>query len=119
MRELTKIHKLITQCDGYIIEEGDDGFAFQILCQNYSLCIIVSWGGDWDHVSVHGMDIADNNFTPSWKDMCVVKDVIFELTETVMQFHPSIEHYINIHSHVLHLWKPQESEILLPPTEMI
>lgn len=44
--------------------------------------------------------------TPSWNDMCFIKDLFFEEHETVVQYHPAKTEYINNHPHCLHLWRP-------------
>lgn len=35
--------------------------------------------------------------------------------ETVIEYHPSKENYVNIREHCLHLWKPQNTAIPVPP----
>lgn len=75
------------------------------------LKVIVSDGAGWDHVSV-----SLPTRTPTWEEMCHVKDLFFELNETVVQFHPSIEEYVNNHPHCLHLWRSQTEAHELPPS---
>lgn len=65
----------------------------------------------WDHVSV-----SLPTRTPTWEEMCHVKDLFFELNETVVQFHPSIEEYVNNHPYCLHLWRSQTEIHELPPS---
>lgn len=81
---------------------------------NYILKIVISDGGLWDHVSV-----SLPNRCPNWPEMCFIKDLFFELNETVVQFHPSIEEYVNCHPHCLHLWRSQTDIHELPPSEMV
>lgn len=69
------------------------------------LRVIVSDGGGWDHVSV---SLA--NRTPTWEEMCYVKDLFFRSDEVVMQLHPAKSEYVNFHPHCLHLWRPQTEE---------
>jgi hypothetical protein len=68
----------------------------------------------WDHVSV---SIADR--CPTWNEMCWIKDLFFDPEECVLQFHPPQSQYINIHPYVLHLWKPKDIEIPLPPSRCV
>lgn len=75
------------------------------------LKVIVSDGMGWDHVSV-----SLPTRTPTWEEMCHVKDLFFEFNETVVQFHPSIEEYVNNHPHCLHLWRSQTEIVELPPS---
>lgn len=78
---------------------------------SYELRVIVSDGMGWDHVSV-----SLPNRCPNWEEMCHVKDLFFELNETVVQFHPSIEEYVNNHPYCLHLWRSQTDIHELPPS---
>jgi len=67
-------------------------------------------GVDWEHVSV-----SLKNRCPNWTEMCHVKNLFWDAEETVIQFHPPQSQWINIHSYVLHLWRPKKQEIPLPP----
>ena len=72
----------------------------------------VIWGSDedgWEHVSVAPYD---RNITPSWDDMCRLKDIFFEDEEVVLQFHPRKSHYVNIVNNCLHLWRPKDVDLL-------
>lgn len=65
----------------------------------------------WEHVSV-----SLTNRTPNWLEMCFIKDLFWSANEAVMQLHPPKADYINNHEYCLHLWKPTNEEIPLPPT---
>lgn len=78
------------------------------------LAVIMSDEGGWDHVSV-----SLQKRTPSWAEMCFVKDLIFEPEETVMQLHPPKSTYVNHHDHCLHLWRPHNRSIPMPPIIMV
>lgn len=97
----------------YCISGGginDDGGAFKIPFKGNQLYVIASNGGGWDHVSVSLKDRC-----PNWKEMCFIKDLFFYYEECVIQFHPPKSKYKNLHPYCLHLWKPQDIEIPLPP----
>lgn len=85
-----------------------------------AICI-VSDGNDevpWEHVSVRiseGRGSGWKDATPTWEEMCVVKDTFWKEGEVVIQLHPAKENYVNIHGSVLHLWRPLKAEIPLPP----
>lgn len=82
------------------------------------LNIIASNELGWDHVSI--CSISDGvPRTPTWSEMCKAKDLFWEKTETVVQFHPQEVAYVNIHPHVLHLWKKQGEEYELPPSILV
>lgn len=68
----------------------------------------------WDHVSV-----STANRTPTWEEMNWVKDQFFEEEECVIQFHPPRSKYINCNPHVLHLWRQDNVEFVLPPAKMV
>lgn len=72
----------------------------------------VVWGNDeggWEHVSVSPYNLT---ITPSWDDMCFVKDVFFDDEETVLQFHPKKSQYVNLGQNCLHLWRPKNKDLL-------
>lgn len=74
------------------------------------LAVVFSWGGGWDHVS-----ISHRSRIPSWDEMCMVKEIFFDDEECVVQYHPPRSQYVNNHPNVLHLWKPQDVEMPMPP----
>jgi len=58
----------------------------------------------WEHVSVHIMEYGKQR-TPTWAEMCAVKSIFWEDSECVIQYHPAVSNYVNLHPHVLHLWR--------------
>ncbi|HHX6016782.1 TPA: DUF7694 domain-containing protein [Escherichia coli] len=79
-----------------------------------TLVIIASDGGDWEHVSVSMKDRA-----PTWDDIAHVKRLFWEPEDAVMQLHVPESQHINNHPYCLHLWRPINKEIPLPPQFMI
>lgn len=71
---------------------------------------IASNGDGWDHVSV-----SLHNRIPTWHEMQYVKRTFFYPKETVMQLHVPDDDHINVHPHCLHLWRPHNGKIPLPP----
>ena len=63
----------------------------------------------WDHVSVSKLVIGKNGkahaVTPTWEEMCVIKDLFWDENDCVVQFHPPKQDYVNTHNNCLHLWK--------------
>lgn len=53
----------------------------------------------WEHVSISGQ-----KFTPSWAEMCWVKDVFWLAEEPAFQMHPPKSEWVNNHPFCLHLW---------------
>jgi len=76
------------------------------------LNVIISDQGGWDHVSV---SVNKKNRTPTWNEMCFIKDIFFYDGEMAIQYHPAKSDYINDHKFVLHLWRSQHLEFPMPP----
>lgn len=51
--------------------------------------------------------------------MAYVKDLFWREDETVVQFHPKKQAYVNEMPYCLHLWKRVDDEYELPPRELI
>jgi hypothetical protein len=68
----------------------------------------------WEHVSVS--ILGDKKNTPSWLEICLVKDLFWDEEECVVQYHPAKSDYINLHEGVLHLWKHKNAPFPTPPT---
>lgn len=71
-------------------------------------------GAPWEHVSVSLEDRC-----PTWGEMVQVKRMFWRDDETVIQFHPSADNYVNVHPYCLHLWKRVGTEMELPPRTLI
>ena len=80
-----------------------------LLCQ-------VSDGLDWEHasVTVHRRKGGLVKRTPSWDEMCFVKQAFWEPHELVVQYHPPESEYVNCHPYCLHLWLPYDFELPMP-----
>ena len=96
-------------------DPGDDfgAFLFRPGPCGRDLLVIASSGMegiDWEHVSVSA-----KKYCPTWKEMCFIKDLFWDPKETVMQLHPPRSKWINNHPTCLHLWRPKNQEIPLPP----
>ncbi len=68
----------------------------------------------WEHVSV-----STPHRNPNWQEMCWVKDAFWNADEMVVQFHPPQSEYVNNHDYCLHLWKPWDGHIYLPPSNAV
>jgi hypothetical protein len=76
---------------------------------------VFSTGGGWEHVSVALI----NGNTPTWEDMCLVKDMFWTDEEEVIQIHPKKSEYVNLKDNCLHLWRPTDGELKLPPKAFV
>lgn len=68
----------------------------------------------WEHVSVSLPDRC-----PTWEEMDWVRRQFWEDDEVVMQLHVAVSDHVNVHNHCLHLWRPLEAEIPLPPRVLV
>lgn len=101
---------------GSTAADGCNGAFDMRIIGNQRATVICSDGGGWDHVS---MSLIFENRAPTWREMCYLKDLFFREEETVLQYHPAKEDYVNYHPNCLHLWRPQNDKIPTPPTWMI
>lgn len=76
--------------------------------------IITSCDKSWEHVSV-----STRKRCPTWEEMCIFKNLFWLPEEAVMQLHPPERDHVNNHLYCLHLWKPVQLEIPLPPSIMV
>jgi len=87
--------------------------------KGYNILVIASDGAGWDHVSVTLWNCQERipkpvQRCPTWVDMCHVKDIFFDESETVIQYHPPKESYVNLHEYCLHLWRKHDFEMPVP-----
>lgn len=124
MRDIEEIKKT---AGVFIKQEGRDGFGGTVFDTYFkkgklkvdndigkALHFICSWGMGFEHVSV-----STPIKTPTWEQMCKIKDIFWRDDEVCMQLHPKKEDYVNMHSYCLHIWKPTEQEIPTPPSIMV
>ena len=96
--------------------EGQNGFhgAYYDMLTKKWLNFVFSYSCGFEHLSV-----SMPNRTPSWEQMCMMKDVFWNEDEVCMQLHPKKEEYVNNHNHCLHIWKPTTQEIPQPPSILV
>lgn len=124
MKKIEEIKKTIGM---KIKKEGADGFGGTVFPIEYkngkvkiindidkALHFIFSWGCGFEHLSV-----STSVKTPTWEQMCFMKDIFWNDDEICMQLHPKKEEYVNNHNYCLHIWKPINQEIPTPPSIMI
>ncbi len=118
--------RLRLQPPGWESEAGGDGvFGVQSVEPGWGLYVIATNGvvapdasHGWEHVSVHARRGAQVR-TPTWKEMCQVKDLFWGQEDVVMQLHPRRSEYVNHHPHVLHLWRHPFLPIPEPPASLV
>lgn len=99
-----------------ICETGPDGGRGEIHFHHWTGSVIWSFGGGWEHVSVAPYK---RHITPSWDDMCRIKDMFWREDEVVVQYHPAKSDYVNMVGNCLHLWRPIEKELPVPNSLMV
>ena len=87
---------------------------FSIRRQCKTLLVMASEGMGWEHVSV-----SLRNRCPTWNEMCLIKRLFWTDDETVIQYHPATEQYVNQHRYCLHLWRPIGVELPVPPAVLV
>lgn len=78
------------------------------------LHFIFSWGCGFEHLSV-----STPTRTPTWDEMCIMKDIFWRDDEECMQLHPKKENYIDNMKYCLHIWRPINQAIPMPPNIMV
>ena len=96
--------------------QAADGFNGDITLPHWTGSIVCSTGAGWEHVSVAPYR---KNITPSWDDMCMIKDIFFNDDEAVIQIHPPRAEYVNLKENCLHLWRCTYKEMVLPPAILV
>ena len=99
---------------------GNNGaFCLPVGADGRQLLIVASDGMGWEHVSIHATDGLGTDYTPTWDEMCRVKDLFWDPEDVVMQLHPRRSQYVNEHPHTLHLWRPIGIAIPEPPSILV
>lgn len=89
--------------------DGMGGYYYDSI-NNKRLNFIFSYQMGWEHLSV-----SMPSRTPSWEQMCKMKDIFWREDEACVQYHPKKEDYVNMHQHCLHIWRPTEEALPIPP----
>jgi hypothetical protein len=103
-------------------DNGPTGFYYPVPClvtRAHGMRIVANDASHpvaegWEHVSVSFKDR-----TPTWEEMCWVKEQFWEDEETVFQLHPPASQHINNHPHCLHLWRNIKLPFHTPPGIMV
>ena len=92
-------------CGAFIIPSPIDGRILRV---------IAAAGDGWDHVSV-----SLEKRPPNWREMSAMHRMFFKPDEVAMQLHVPVAEHINDHPHVLHMWRPLDQPIPMPPRNMV
>ena len=99
-----------------IVKTGIDGGAGEVQYGKLVGSVIWSFGGGWEHVSIAPYK---RSYTPSWSEMCRIKDMFFHDDEVVVQYHPAKSEYVSNVDNCLHLWRPINETMPTPPSIMV
>lgn len=109
-----KNHPMLASDESY----GNNG-AFAIPIEHKVTAFVIASDGDgWEHVSAHIMDHGKDE-TPSWEEMCKIKDLFWDEEDCIVQFHPPKTEYVNHHEHCLHLWREEGVNWKTPARDLI
>ena len=111
-KKIMKEPEILTLLD----QDEMGGMSFRIKLPRWTGTAIASTGFGWDHVSVAPHN---RNIMPSWNDMCRIKDIFFYPGEVAIQYHPEEGKNVNILQNCLHLWRPNEEELPVPPLYLV
>ena len=111
------IKELIATANLRILHVGVDGGCGELWQAGKAFATVIwSTGGGWEHVSIAPYK---HSRTPTWDEMCRLKDMFFRDNEVVVQYHPKKSDYVNNVSNCLHLWRPLVATLPVPPSIMV
>lgn len=113
---MKSIEELKAETRLHIGQVSNDGLSGEISLPLWRGTFICSTGAGWEHVSVSPYQ---HRITPSWDDMCRIKDVFWHDTEAVIQIHPPKKEYVNNMRNCLHLWRCTYKDMVLPPSILV
>lgn len=93
---------------------GNNGF-FTFKRKNIHYRMVASDEMGWEHVSVS----LSVKRCPDWEEMCMIKDLFWDKEDCVLQYHPPESEYVNYAPYVLHMWRPTDQNIPLPPSIVV
>lgn len=112
--------------EGALASDESDGWngAFAIPVERWcpggpaTAVIVCSDQGGWDHVRVH-IDTPMHERYPTREEIDYVRRLFFRGDECVMQLHVPGSKNINNHPYALHMWRPQNEAIPIPPENFV
>lgn len=103
----------------YASEPGNPFGCFRVVGPGGRWLFIIACDGEetgWEHVSV---TTEHKGKCATWPEMAFVKALFWSAEEAVMQLHPPQSEYVNNHDSCLHLWRPTQASIPLPPSILV
>lgn len=106
--------KYRVQLSGYPAGDHQNGAFVVKLRHGQTVRVIASSGMNWEHVSVSRQDRC-----PTWDEMCQVKALFWDDHDCVIQYRPPRSEYVNNHPNCLHLWRPIDRDLPMPPSILV
>lgn len=104
------------QNGAFVVPSPEPGWLLFLICSDGIAEDAVGDLADWEHVSVSARSATRPlSRVPTWKEMCHVKRLCWDAEDVVVQYHPREADYINVHPHVLHLWRWRTGTFPTPP----
>ncbi len=99
---------------------GNNG-AFCVPLSGRSMAMVIASDGEgWEHVSARIVETpSGNDRTPTWAEMCKIKNIFWDEEDCVIQYHPPKSEYVNNHPNVLHLWRPVGVTLPMPNSNLV
>ncbi len=81
-----------------------------------NLSVMCSSDDQWEHCSVL---VEGKKRTPTWEEMCFIKDMFWDDHDVVVQYHPAKKDYVNNANFTLHLFRSVTTQFPTPPNIMV
>ncbi len=107
------------QFGAFLIDSCEPGWQLAMIADDGTHAEVPESLG-WEHVSVSARsERRRQTRVPTWREMCLVKELFWDDEDVVMQLHPRRSLYVNQHPHVLHLWRSTTQPIPEPPPALV
>lgn len=114
--DFNKYRQISRELDFYGVIGGETEGMFLIPYKNEELKVIATSGEGWDHVSV---SVNGKDRVPDWYEMEFIKRLFFRDNEIAIEYHMPPKDHINCNPNVLHMWRPHNKKIPVPPSIMV
>lgn len=117
MRSMIEILQHLDRLGANVLQAGadeDHPGAWGIAAKLGDMMLVLSCGAGWDHVSV-----SLPYRVPNYEEMKAIKRLCFRDDEWAMELHAPPSKHISRHPYCLHLWRPQDTPIPIPPEDMV
>ena len=106
------------QYGAFILPSPEPGWHLLLICDDGTNADVPE-SIDWEHVSARAIRGADKSRVPTWREMAFIKETFWEADDLVVQYHPPKSEYVNMHPHVLHLWRHRTQVFPRPPRGLV